>query len=42
VSESIRRLLLDPGHLAMNADTELLLVFAARAEHLAKVIRPSL
>jgi dTMP kinase len=42
VSESIRQLLLDPGNLGMDADTELLLVFAARAEHLAKVIRPSL
>ncbi len=42
VSESVRRLLLDPGNLGMDADTELLLVFAARAEHLAKVIRPSL
>lgn len=42
VSESLRGLLLDPGNLGMDADTELLLVFAARAEHLAKVIRPSL
>lgn len=42
LSESIRELLLDPRNSGMNADTELLLVFAARAEHLAKVIRPSL
>jgi dTMP kinase len=42
VSEALRALLLDPGNLGMDADTELLLVFAARAEHLAKVIRPSL
>lgn len=42
VSEAVRRLLLDRDNFGMDADTELLLVFAARAEHLAKVIRPSL
>ena len=42
LGESIRALLLDPANSGMAADTELLLVFAARAEHLAKVIRPSL
>ena len=42
LSESVRELLLDPDNPGMDADTELLLVFAARAEHLAKVIRPSL
>ncbi len=42
LSESLRELLLDPANLGMDADTELLLVFAARAEHLAKVIRPAL
>lgn len=42
VSEAVRGLLLDPGSFGMDADTELLLVFAARAEHLAKVIRPAL
>ncbi len=42
LSESVRALLLDPENMGMDADTELLLVFAARAEHLAKVIRPSL
>lgn len=42
VSEAVRELLLDPDNFGMDADTELLLVFAARAEHLAKVIRPAL
>ncbi len=41
VGERIRALLLDPA-LEMGADTELLLLFAARAEHLEKVIRPAL
>ena len=42
LGESIRELLLDPSNQAMHADTELLLVFAARAEHIARVIRPAL
>lgn len=42
LSEALRKVLLDPGNHGMDADTELLLVFAARAEHLAKVIRPAL
>ena len=42
LGESIRGLLLDPGNVGMAADTELLLVFAARAEHIHKVIRPAL
>jgi dTMP kinase len=42
LSEAVRELLLDPGNRGMSADTELLLVFAARAEHLHKVIRPAL
>ena len=41
VGEAIRGLLLDPATRA-TADTETLLVFAARAEHLAEVIRPAL
>jgi dTMP kinase len=42
LGEKIRQLLLqtDPG--PMDPDTELLLMFAARAEHLAKVILPAL
>ncbi len=42
LAERIRELLLAPRDEAMNSDTELLLVFAARAQHLAEVIRPAL
>nr|VFK48228.1 MAG: dTMP kinase [Candidatus Kentron sp. TC] len=41
IGEILRGLLLDPEQ-DMQLDTELLLMFAARAEHLAKVIRPAL
>ena len=42
LAERIRELLLDPSGEPMAADTELLLVFAARAQHLQQVIRPAL
>ena len=42
LSESIRELLLDHRQTAMDADTELLLMFAARAQHLAELICPAL
>lgn len=42
LAERIRELLLAPSDETMDADTELLLVFAARAQHLAGVIRPAL
>lgn len=42
LAESVRGLLLDPAHQGMHPDCELLLMFAARAEHLDKVIRPAL
>lgn len=42
LAERIRELLLAPSDEPMAADTELLLVFAARAQHLAEVIRPAL
>lgn len=42
LSEQIRTLLLNPTEPAMAVDTELLLMFAARAEHIAQVIKPAL
>ena len=42
IAEAIRALLLDPKLPAMHADTELLLMFAARAEHLQTKILPAL
>lgn len=42
LGEQIRTLLLTPSDVAMAVDTELLLMFAARAEHVAQVIKPAL
>ncbi len=42
LSESIRRILLDKHYAGMHPDAELLLVFAARAEHLNRRILPAL
>ena len=42
LGEAIRGLLLDPRYTGMSPDCELQLVFAARAEHLDKVIWPAL
>ncbi|TDJ73351.1 dTMP kinase [Pseudomonas putida] len=42
LAEQVRELLLAPRDEPMAADTELLLVFASRAQHLAEVIRPAL
>lgn len=42
LSEQIRGVLLDHRQTDMDSDTELLLVFAARAQHLAQLIRPAL
>jgi dTMP kinase len=42
VGEAIRAIVLDASHERMAGLTELLLMFAARAEHLARVIRPAL
>ena len=42
VADRIRALLLDPDGDPPDPETELLLLFAARAEHLAQCIRPAL
>lgn len=42
LAERIRELLLTPSDEVMAADTELLLMFAARAQHIAAVIAPAL
>ena len=42
LAEQIRELLLAPRDEAVDSDAELLLVFAARAQHLANVINPAL
>lgn len=42
LGESLRALLLAPRDDPMAIDTELLLMFAARCEHIAQIIRPAL
>jgi len=42
LGERVRELLLDPSNTQLCDDAELLLLFAARAQHLAEVIRPAL
>jgi dTMP kinase len=42
LGEVIRGLLLDPAYTGMDVLCELQLMFAARAEHLGKIIRPAL
>ncbi len=42
IAERIRALLLDPGNAGLNQTAELLLMFAARSEHLHKTIVPAL
>lgn len=42
IGEKIRALLLDPQNQALTPDTELLLMFAARAQHLKQLIVPAL
>ena len=42
LAEKIRELLLDKNHTSMSDDTELLLMFAARAQHINELIQPSM
>jgi len=42
LGEAVRGLLLDPAYTGMDSNCELQLMFAARAEHLAKVVWPAL
>ena len=42
LGEKVRDMLLDPEHDSMSSDTELLLMFAARAQHLHQVILPAI
>lgn len=40
--EAIRNILLRKDEVAISAETELLLIFAARAQHIVEIIRPAL
>lgn len=42
LAERLRALALEPGHGAVSPTAELLIMFAARASHVAEVIRPAL
>ena len=42
LGEEVRELLLDHRHSGMSSDAELLLMFAARAQHIEQVIKPAL
>lgn len=42
IGEKIRTLLLDPENKGMDFRTELLLMFAARSQHISQVIKPAL
>ena len=42
LGEEVRELLLDHRHDGMSSDAELLLMFAARAQHIEQVIKPAL
>jgi dTMP kinase len=42
LGERVRDILLHGGELHISAESEMLLMFAARAEHIARVVRPAL
>lgn len=42
LAEKLRALVLEPGHGTVGPSVELLIMFAARASHVAEVIRPAL
>ena len=42
IGEELRRLLLDPSYDGLAPEAELLMIFAARIEHIEKVIKPAL
>lgn len=42
IGEAVREILLDTRHTVMHEDTELLLMFAARAQHIREKIMPAL
>jgi dTMP kinase len=42
LSEEIRTMMLDPRHTGMHLDTELLLAFASRVQHIQELIKPAL
>jgi len=42
ISEAVRQILLDPNYNEMTVETELLLMFAARNQHIQQIILPAL
>lgn len=42
IGERVRAIVLEPGNCAMLAETEALLISAARSQHVAEVLRPAL
>lgn len=42
LAEALRALVLDPEHAGLSRESEVLMMFAARADHIERVIRPTL